>query len=127
MIARFCLMKEKERLPLRFGRNEFAGAFGDLGTDVPLIVLLILTCDLDAGRVAVRIVRPQLEIARARVHRQARVNVQVAEEGPALGGALGAGLPGGCCYLAPTLRGCEEIASRPPSGDLKIFRQDLQD
>lgn len=44
-------MKEKERLPLRFGRNEFAGAFGDLGTDVPLIVLLILTCDLNAGRV----------------------------------------------------------------------------
>jgi hypothetical protein len=41
----------KEKLPLRFGRNEFAGAFGDLGTDVPLIVLLILACDLDAGRV----------------------------------------------------------------------------
>jgi MFS superfamily sulfate permease-like transporter len=43
----------KEKLPLEFGRNEFAGAFGDLGTDVPLIVLLILTCRLDASTVLI--------------------------------------------------------------------------
>jgi len=38
----------KGRLPLRFDRNEFAGAFGDVGTDIPLILLLIPACGLDA-------------------------------------------------------------------------------
>ena len=43
----------KKKLPLRFGRNEIAGAFGDIGTDIPLIVLLILKCDLDARSVLI--------------------------------------------------------------------------
>jgi len=38
-------------LPLRFDRNEFAGAFGDVGTDIPLILLLIPACHLDARSV----------------------------------------------------------------------------
>ena len=32
---------------VRFDRHELAGAFGDLGTDLPLLVGLVLTCHLD--------------------------------------------------------------------------------
>jgi MFS superfamily sulfate permease-like transporter len=38
---------------LRFDRHELAGAFGDIGTDLPLIVALIVTCGLDAASVCV--------------------------------------------------------------------------
>ena len=41
----------EDRLPFRFDRNEFAGAFGDVGTDIPLILLLIPACNLDARSV----------------------------------------------------------------------------
>jgi hypothetical protein len=41
----------KDRLPLHFNRNEFAGAVGDVGTDIPLILLLIPACNLDARSV----------------------------------------------------------------------------
>lgn len=41
------------RLPLsgniRFNRNEFAGSFGDIGTDLPLIVGMVLVCGLDGA------------------------------------------------------------------------------
>ncbi|MDP6636492.1 MAG: putative sulfate/molybdate transporter [Phycisphaerae bacterium] len=43
----------KDKLPLRFDRNEFAGAFGDVGTDIPLILLLIPACNLDARSVLI--------------------------------------------------------------------------
>lgn len=36
---------------LRFDRHELAGAFGDIGTDLPLLVALIGTCGLDAASV----------------------------------------------------------------------------
>lgn len=39
------------RAPLRFDRREWAGAFGDLGTDFPLLVGLALACGLDGGAV----------------------------------------------------------------------------
>jgi hypothetical protein len=39
--------------PLRFDRNELAGAFGDLGTDVPLIVGMVLAAGLDPASVLV--------------------------------------------------------------------------
>jgi xanthine/uracil/vitamin C permease (AzgA family) len=39
------------RLPLRFNRQEWSGAFGDLGTDLPLIVGMILASGLDAASV----------------------------------------------------------------------------
>ena len=39
--------------PLRFDRNELAGAFGDLGTDVPLIVGMVLAAKLDPASVLV--------------------------------------------------------------------------
>ncbi|MHA2610120.1 MAG: molybdate transporter family protein [bacterium JZ-2024 1] len=34
---------------LRFDRNELSGAFGDIGTDLPLILGLIRTCGLDSA------------------------------------------------------------------------------
>jgi Molybdate transporter of MFS superfamily len=39
--------------PLRFDRNELAGAFGDLGTDFPLIVGMILASHLDSASVLI--------------------------------------------------------------------------
>jgi len=36
---------------LRFGRNEWSGAFGDMGTDLPLLVGMILASGLDATSV----------------------------------------------------------------------------
>lgn len=38
---------------LRFDRHELAGAFGDIGTDLPLLVGLIATCGLDAASVLI--------------------------------------------------------------------------
>ncbi|MDB6125729.1 MAG: transporter [Pedosphaera sp.] len=38
---------------IRFDRNEFAGAFGDIGTDLPLIIGMILAAGLDATSVLV--------------------------------------------------------------------------
>src|SRR5262249_46092369 len=38
---------------IRFDRNELAGAFGDIGTDLPLIVGMILVAGLDAASVLI--------------------------------------------------------------------------
>lgn len=38
---------------IRFDRNEFAGAFGDIGTDLPLIVGMVLAAKLDVSSVLV--------------------------------------------------------------------------
>lgn len=38
---------------LRFDRHELAGAFGDIGTDLPLLIALIATCRLDAASVCI--------------------------------------------------------------------------
>lgn len=38
---------------IRFDRHELAGAFGDIGTDLPLLVGLTATCGLDAASVLV--------------------------------------------------------------------------
>ncbi len=43
--------KPAAHLSIRFGRNEWAGAFGDLGTDLPLLVGMILAAQLDAASV----------------------------------------------------------------------------
>src|SRR3989338_9280670 len=47
MIKRFL----KNRL--RFDRNEFAGSFGDIGTDFPLVVSLIMVAGLDPASVLI--------------------------------------------------------------------------
>ncbi|MCS6916035.1 MAG: putative sulfate/molybdate transporter [Myxococcota bacterium] len=38
---------------VRFDRHELAGAFGDIGTDVPLLIALVATCGLDAASVCI--------------------------------------------------------------------------
>ncbi len=38
---------------VRFDRQELAGAFGDIGTDLPLLIALIATCRLDAASVCI--------------------------------------------------------------------------
>ncbi len=38
---------------LRFNRQELAGAFGDIGTDLPLIMALVATCHLDVASVCI--------------------------------------------------------------------------
>ena len=42
-----------ERPRMRFDRNELAGAFGDIGTDLPLIIGMILAAGLDSASVLV--------------------------------------------------------------------------
>lgn len=46
-------MTAQPQKTIRFDRNEFAGAFGDIGTDLPLIVGMILTAKLDVASVLV--------------------------------------------------------------------------
>ena len=43
----------RRRPPLRFDRNELAGAFGDIGTDLPLIVGMVLAAGLDSASVLI--------------------------------------------------------------------------
>ena len=43
----------RKRARVRFDRNELSGAFGDIGTDFPLIAGLILTAGLDPASVLV--------------------------------------------------------------------------
>ncbi|MBI2258078.1 MAG: transporter [Flavobacteriia bacterium] len=38
---------------IRFDRNEFSGAFGDIGTDFPLILGMIAVSDADAGSICI--------------------------------------------------------------------------
>src|SRR2546422_8797419 len=41
------------RPALRFDRNELSGAFGDIGTDFPLLVSMILIANLDTASVLI--------------------------------------------------------------------------
>lgn len=41
------------RLNVRFNRNELAGAFGDLGTDLPLVIGMVLAAGLDSASVLI--------------------------------------------------------------------------
>lgn len=43
----------KGRPRMRFDRNELAGAFGDIGTDLPLIIGMILAAGLDSASVLI--------------------------------------------------------------------------
>jgi hypothetical protein len=52
---------------LRFDRNELSGAFGDLGTDLPLIVGMVLVAGLDAASVLT--VYGVMQVAAALVYR----------------------------------------------------------
>jgi hypothetical protein len=41
------------RPPIRFDRNELAGAFGDLGTDLPLLIGVIAASGVDSAGVLI--------------------------------------------------------------------------
>ncbi|HUF66030.1 MAG TPA: putative sulfate/molybdate transporter [Gemmatimonadaceae bacterium] len=43
----------RARINIRFDRNELAGAFGDIGTDLPLVAGMILAAGLDAAGVLI--------------------------------------------------------------------------
>lgn len=47
------MLAQEARPALRFDRNELSGAFGDIGTDFPLLVSMILIAKLDAASVLV--------------------------------------------------------------------------
>ena len=47
------VVSEETRPPLRFDRNELAGAFGDIGTDLPLVIGMILAGGLHSASVLV--------------------------------------------------------------------------
>ena len=38
---------------IKFDRNELSGAFGDIGTDLPLIIGMIVAAGLDSGSVLI--------------------------------------------------------------------------
>src|SRR6267142_197039 len=44
---------EEKPAAIRFNRNELAGAFGDIGTDLPLVIGMILAAGLDSSSVLI--------------------------------------------------------------------------
>lgn len=105
------------RPPLRFDRRELAGAFGDLGTDLPLLVGLTLACGLDGG--AVLAIAGALQVAAGLVYRmpmpveplKAMATIAIAQRLPAPVIA-GAGVTIGAAMLLLTATGLLEAAAR---------------
>ena len=105
------------RPPLRFDRRELAGAFGDLGTDFPLLVGLALACGLDGGSVLA--VAGVLQIATALAYRmpmpveplKAMAAIAIAQK-LAPGVLAGAGLAIGAMMLLLTATGLLEALAR---------------
>ena len=52
-VPTFAQMPSSTRLRIRFDRNEVAGAFGDLGTDLPLLVGVIAASGIDSASVLI--------------------------------------------------------------------------
>jgi hypothetical protein len=105
---------------IRFDRNELSGAFGDIGTDLPLLVGMILAAGLNAG--SVLITYGLLQVATALVYGipmpvqplKAVATLVIAQKiaGPVV---YGAGLAIGLVMLLLTLTGLLEwLANRIP-------------
>jgi len=102
---------------LRFDRRELAGAFGDLGTDFPLLVGLTMACGLDGG--AVLAVAGTLQIATALAYRmpmpveplKAMAALAIAQK-LAPGVLAGGGLAIGAMMLLLTATGLLEALAR---------------
>ncbi|MDP3928281.1 MAG: putative sulfate/molybdate transporter [Bacteroidota bacterium] len=102
---------------IQFTRNEFAGAFGDIGTDFPLIVALILTAGLHAP--SVLIVFGVLQIATGYFYKmpmpvqplKAMATLVISQKigGPVL---IGAGLAIGILMLFLTSSGLLKLISQ---------------
>lgn len=105
------------RPPLRFDRRELAGAFGDLGTDFPLLVGLVLACGFNGGSVLA--VAGALQIATALAYRmpmpveplKAMAAIAIAQK-LAPGVVAGAGLAIGAAMLLLTATGLLEGLAR---------------
>ena len=102
---------------IRFDRNELAGSFGDIGTDLPLIVGIVLATGLDAG--GVFIVFGLLQIATGLFYGLPMpmqplkaMAVLVITQKIAGGVLLGAGLAIGATMLVLTLSGALGLLSR---------------
>jgi hypothetical protein len=101
----------------RFDRREFAGAFGDLGTDFPLLVGLTLACGLNGGGVLA--VAGALQIATALAYRmpmpveplKAMAALAIAQK-IAPGVLAGAGVAIGAMMLLLTATGLLEAIAR---------------
>lgn len=105
------------RPALRFNRHELAGAFGDLGTDLPLIVGMILASGLDAA--SVLIVFGSMQVLTGVVYRMPMpvqplkaVAVLVITQKVAAGVLYGAGLAIGAVMLVLALSGALEWLAR---------------
>ena len=102
---------------LRFDRGELAGAFGDLGTDFPLLVGLALACGLDGGSVLAAAGAAQLAVGF--FYRmpmpveplKAMAAIAIAQR-LAPGVIAGAGLAVGAMMLALTATGLLEALAR---------------
>ncbi len=105
------------RSPLKFDRRELAGAFGDLGTDFPLLVGLTLACGLDGGSVLA--VAGALQVLTALIYRmpmpveplKAMAAIAIAQR-LAPGVIAGAGLTIGAVMLLLTATGLLETLAR---------------
>ncbi|MFI5350540.1 MAG: putative sulfate/molybdate transporter [Elusimicrobiota bacterium] len=105
------------RPPLRFDRRELAGAFGDLGTDFPLLVGLTLACGLNGSSVFA--VAGALQIAAALIYRmpmpveplKAMAALAIAQK-LAPGVLAGGGLAIGAMMLVLTATGLLEVLAR---------------
>lgn len=101
---------QAKRFPLRFDRQEWSGAFGDLGTDLPLIVGMILAAKLDATSVFTAF--GLLQVFTALAYRlpmpvqplKAMASIVIAQQIPAQT-VYGGGLAIGLMMLALTLLG----------------------
>ena len=105
------------RVRFRFDRREWAGAFGDLGTDFPLLVGLVLACGLNGGGVLA--VAGLLQIATALIYRmpmpveplKAMAAIAIAQRlSPGI--IAGAGLSIGLMMLFLTATGLLEALAR---------------
>jgi MFS superfamily sulfate permease-like transporter len=102
---------------VRFSRNEWSGAFGDLGTDLPLLVGVILASGLDAASVAT--VFGLMQIATALIYRmpmpvqplKAMAAIVIAQKLPA-GVLYGGGLAIGVSMLLLSATGLLEWINR---------------
>ncbi len=105
------------RARIRFDRNEFSGAFGDLGTDFPLIVGMILAAGLDPSSVLV--IFGAMQIASGLIYGlpmpveplKAVAVIVITQKIPA-GVIFGGGLAIGVVMLALTLTGTVEWLAR---------------
>lgn len=105
------------RARVRFDRNEFSGAFGDLGTDFPLIVGMILAAGLDPSSVLV--IFGAMQVASGLVYGlpmpveplKAVAVIVITQKIPA-GVIFGGGLAIGVVMLALTLTGTVEWLAR---------------